>query len=499
MSVKLGKFQMTEFKSWKGLTKDNHLGSIFRDQPQVLSDVYVQLLSARRGKSLDTYLQKFPIRYFEDDREYTWKVAQSSRRNIPLIEARDISGNVITVGNAGANFEPFYLVFPEDYFADGNILWGEKNELYPVRQLGDPKMEGSNAVIKVELHGGVSEGMPAEELSLGKRFSVGYSPVERELSRKVGDVRFSAPIDMRNEFSQIRIQHKVPGSMLGRKLACGIPVFRNGSSTPTVSNMWMHIVEWEVEDTFDIEKNNAIMFGRSNRSSNGEYFNVGKSGNLIKEGAGLREQLEYGNVSYYNEFSLKEIEDLLFELSAGVLGFEERRFVIETGERGAAQFSKAVQNIVAGSGWSMYATVNNPGTVHKVGSELHSNALSAGYQFVEYLAPNNIKVEIKVNPFYDDRERNKVEHPLGGLAESYRYDILYIGTTEQPNIQLAKIKDRGTLRSYFWGLRNPFTGKMGNDNMSTDEDSCAIHLMDWLGVMVIDPTRVASLIPSVLR
>ena len=89
------------------------------------------------------------------------------------------------------------------------------------------------------------------------------------------------------------------------------------------------------------------MFGRSNRSVNGEYANFGKSGNVIQEGAGLRDQMEYGNVSYYNTFSLKLITDLLFELSAGVLGFDERRFVMETGERGAAQFSEAVRNSIA--------------------------------------------------------------------------------------------------------------------------------------------------------
>lgn len=490
---------MTSYDSWQGTTKSNHIASVFRETQQVLSDVYVQLLSARRGKSLDTHLQNFPIKYFEDDREYTWKVAQSSRRNIPLYEARDINGNIITIGNAGVGYEPFYLVFSENWFADGNILWGEKNEIYPLRVLGDAKMEGSFAVYKVELHGGVSEGVPAEELTLGKRFSIGYSPVEKDFSRKVGDIRFSTPIDMRNEFSQIRISHKAPGSSFDKKLACGIPVFKNGSKVPVINNMWMHHVEWVLEETFDTEKNNAIMFGRSNRSSNGEYYNFGKSGNVIKEGAGLREQLEYGNVSYYNTFSLKLIEDMLFELSAGVLGFDERRFIIETGERGAAAFSAAVANIVSGSGWKAIPTDGNAPIVHKTTSELHSNALSAGYQFVEYLAPNNIKIEIKVNPFYDDKERNKIEHPDGGLAESYRYDIMYIGTSESPNIQLAKVKGKEEVRGYQWGLRNPFTGAWGNENMSFDEDGAVVHIMAWLGVMVLDPTRVASLIPSILR
>ncbi len=35
--------------------------------------------------------------------------------------------------------------------------------------------------------------------------------------------------------------------------------------------------------------------------------------------------------------------------------------------------------------------------------------------------------------------------------------------------------------------------------MSFDEDGAVVHIMAWLGVMVLDPTRVASLIPSILR
>ena len=171
---------------------------------------------------------------------------------------------------------------------DGEVLAGELNELYPVRVLGDARMEGANAVYKAELMGGIVDGMPAEELQTGKRFSVEYAPVERELSRKVGDVRFSSPVSMRNEWSTIRIQHKVTGSMLNKKLACGIPVI-DKAGNKSVKNMWMHYVDFEVEQQFAEAKNNVLAFGRSNRNANGEYMNIGKSGSVIKMGAGLYE------------------------------------------------------------------------------------------------------------------------------------------------------------------------------------------------------------------
>ena len=44
------------------------------------------------------------------------------------------------------------MVFGEDLFADGEVIVGEKNEVYPIRVLGEPRSEGSQYVYKVELN-----------------------------------------------------------------------------------------------------------------------------------------------------------------------------------------------------------------------------------------------------------------------------------------------------------------------------------------------------------
>lgn len=496
----LGKFQTREFSYWKGLTKDNHLGSIFQRAPQKATNLMVQLLAFQRGKTLDTLLNQFPTREFENDEEYTWDVVGSSRRNIPLLEARDENGTPVTnltTGNIGAGTAPFELVFAEDWFADGEYIVGNLNEVYQFRILGDARMEGTNAVYRVELAGGNTQGVPAERLQQGELFSVEAAFVESELSRKVGDARFSAPVAMRNEFSTIRIQHKVPGNKINRKLAVGVPVVVDGKKT--TMNMWMHYVDWAVEQQFSDYKNNALAFGRSNRNSNGEYLNIGKSGVAIKTGAGLYEQMEVANTYYYSVFTLKLIEDALYELSASKLDLNgnDRYFLIKTGEKGAIQFHKAVLQTV--SGWTQF-TVNGDALkmVERTQSNLHDVSLSAGFQFVEYKAPNNVRVKIDVDPYYDDPVRNKIQHPLGGPAFSYRYDIMDIGTMDQPNIFKCKIKGDEEYRGYQWGIRNPFTGQKGNPYMSFDEDAAVIHRMATLGICVLDPTRTLSLIPAVL-
>lgn len=374
---------------------------------------------------------------------------------------------------------------------------GNLNEVYQFRILENPRFEGTNAVYKVELAGGNMEGVPAERLLAGEQFSVEAAFAEAEMSRKMGDIRFAAPVSMRNEFSRIRIQHKEAGNKLNRKLAVGVPVVDNGKVT--TMNMWMHWVDWEVEQQFADYKNNALAFGRSNRNNNGEYTNIGFSGNVIKTGDGLYAQMEVANTQYYNTFSLKLLEDALYELSAAKLSMgKDRYFVLRTGERGAVQFHKAVLTTV--SGWTQFQLNGDAlNVVKKTSSPLHETALAAGFQFVEYMAPNGIRVKLEVDPYYDDPIRNKIQHPLGGPAFSYRYDIMDIGTMDQPNIFKCTVKGQPEYRGYQWGpFRNPFTGATNNPYASFDEDAAVIHKYATFGVCVLDPTRTMSLIPMVL-
>lgn len=500
----LGKFQTQEFVSWQGMTKKNHIGALFAKNTQKAVDFMVELLAYTRNKrSLDSMLSKFPTKEFESDDEYTWDIIASARRNISLVEARNELGEVVTAdsGMVGANTAPFYLVFAEDWFGDGEVVVGNLNEIYQFRILGDGRNEGSNTIYKVELMGGNTVGCPAERLLAGEKFSVEFAPVESELSRKAGTIRFSAPISMRNEWSTIRIYHKVPGSANQQKLKVGIPIMNtteSGGCSYKVAESWMHYVEWQFEAQWADYKNHILAFGRSNRNANGEYMNFGKSGSAIRLGDGYFAQQEVANTFYYNVFSLKLIEDALYELSAANMDFGQRKFVLKTGEMGAKKFSKAVAAEV--SGWTQIVFDNSSvKAVNKANSPLHSNALSAGFQFVEWMAPNGVTVTVEVDPAYDDRVRNKIRHPEGGVAMSYRYDIIYLGTAQEPNVFKCKIKGNEESRGYQAGLRNPFTNVYNNVNMSYDEDSASIHALATLGICVLDPTRTMSLIPEVLQ
>jgi len=510
MAGQLGAYQFSKsFTSWSKLTTKNHIGAIFQRNTQKASNQMVKLLAFHHGNTMESLISKFPTKEFDSEDEYTWDVIGSSRRNIALVEARDEDGNIVNDGtsyNIGANTAPFELVFAENWFADGEFIVGNLNEVYQFRILGEPRQEGMNWVYSVELAGGNIDGVPAERLLAGELFSKEAAFVEQELSRKAGDITFTAPTSMRNEFSTIRIYHKESGAMWNQKLAVGIPIVKQtaGRYTVDVANYWMHYVDYQVEQQFREYKNNALVFGRSNRNANGEYKNIGKSGNVIRTGAGLYEQMEFANAMFYNEFSLSLIEDALYELCAAKLDFAQREFVLHTGERGATKFSKAVKDTLSGwyavSGNSTLSANEAFGGVQKTTAGHTGNALKAvAPQFTEYVGMNGLKLKVVVDPMYDDPVRNKVMHPEGGPAMSYRFDIFDLGSMDQPNIFKCAIKGKPEVRGYQSGLINPFTGKVGNDNMSYEEDSASIHKMAWLGICVLDPTRTMSLIPAALR
>ena len=509
MAVKKGKFQAFEPQSWGGLTTSNHLRSIYKEAPQKASTLVTKLLGDSYGGNLDSLLSKFPTKYFDNDNEFSWDLIGSSERNYPLIEARTTAGATVAASdnNIGAGREKFVVIFPEQAFFDVNVIVGEMNEKYPLRIIGDPEVEGTNFAYTVELMGQNMDGMPGEELVAGKRFSKEFSPVEDTLSIKGGDITFSSPIALRNEFSGIRMQHRAPGNMKDRRVAMPFQtVVSKGEGKDEVVNhvTWMQHVEWQFEYQFQQEKNRLLMFATTNRDENGDYHNIGLSGHVIKMGSGIREQMEVSNTVIYNEFSLKMLTNMLAELSEGKLRMDERHFVLRTGDRGAIQFHEAVTK--DGSGWSTIANNlafdnTNTNSIQKVSSPLHDNAYSAGFQFVEFLAPNKVKVTLEVDSFYDDKVRNKKLHPKGGVAESYRYDIMDIGTIDgEPNIQKAMVRGQEDLRGWECGLRNPFPAGPESEMMSNSVDGSVYHRAAFgIGAIVRDPSRTASLIPEILE
>lgn len=489
--AQLSQFQMTDAQSWAGLTTTNHLGAIYQSQPQKASNLITRIAQTNFGMDLDGYLSQFGVKMLDTDDDFIWELVGSGKKNVPLIQAEINGTAVVSTDTPGLNFTEFDMVFPEFWFTDENIIVGHKNEKYPLQIQADPTPVGSYWRYRVKLITGDPDlFVPFDELAAGTRWSKEWSLVEQTLSKKGGGINFTSPFSMRNAFSMIRMEHTIPGNMKDRPLVTGV----RGSDGKTYK-VWTQYEDFVFEEQFREEKNKLLMFATANKDSQGNYHQIGKSGYIKKQGAGIRQQMEAANTSFYSTFTIDLLLNLLLDLSEGKLPSDKRKFVLMTGERGAVQFHKALEDNA-----QLFQPLQNFSRMFSASAPGVKMGYGYGGQFVEYIGPQGIEVSLMVNSMYDDRERNKIYHPDGGVAESYRYDILDVGTSDgEPNIQKVLPKNGAEMFGYIPGLRDPFQlGGKSPRIMAHATDGYQIHRGAVCGAMVKDPSRTASLIPSIL-
>jgi hypothetical protein len=480
--MKISPLQEYKPSDWSGLTTKNHLGALYGIEPQKASKLVTRIHQINFGMDLDTYLSQFGTKTLESDEDFTWMLQGTGDKNIP-IQGYSASN----AAKPGINFSEFTVTFAERMFFATEVIVGEKNEKYSLRIVDEPVLNGNYWDYTVVLMTADPQAfMPPSELAVGKRFSKDWAISEQTLSVRGGGVNYTSPFSMRNQFSFLRIQDTRPGNMISKPIGHTI-IGEDGKKY----DVWMQYADFQLERQFRKMKNRLMMYGTSNRTAQGNYMQKGDSGYEIKQGAGIRQQMEASNTAFYNDFDIKWLTQLLLDLSVGKLSEGERKFVLRTGEWGMYQFHLALEDFA-----SLYTPLFDQNRVYKG----KGNAMGFRGQFLEYMGPNGIVVQLMHDPMKDDPERNKIKHPNGGLAESYRYDILDMGMVDgEPNIQKVEIKGQGDIVGYEAGLRNPFTPDLANNIMSNPVDGYTVHRACYTGVMVKDPTRTASLIPNILQ
>lgn len=491
--MRISPLQEYEPTDWSGLTTVNHLGAIYGQKPQEASKLVSMIHQINFGMDLDTFLNRFPVLYLDTDDDFTWKLRGDSNKNVPLVSAR-IGGfsSTTTVSSsshkAGLNHSKFILTFAEKFFSDVDVIVGERNEVYPIQITDIPRANGTNWDYECELlTADPTLYIPYTELLAGKRFSREWSLVEKTLSKKGGQVNYTSPFQMRNQFSMIRMQDTRAGNMINRPVAFSWKDPKTGK----VMSTWTQYADWELEKQFQEQKNRLLMFATTNRGSDGKYVQKGKSGFELSQGAGIRQQMESSNSHFYNTFSIKWLTEVMLDMSINKLPGDKREFVLRTGEWGMYQFHVALEEYA-----SLYTPLFDESRIKRVGK----NGIQFNGQFLEYLGPQGIKVSLMHEPMYDDPARNKIRHQDGGLAESYRYDILDVGTSDgEANIRKVALKGQEDIMGYVPGLRHPYKLDGSRNIMADPTDGYTLHRAAVLGAMVKDPTRTAALIPSVLR
>jgi hypothetical protein len=487
--MQISHLQVTDAKSWKGFTTENHLGAIWNEEPQKASELITKIQQRNFGMDIKGFLSKYPKKLFKNDNDYTWDIESVGVDNIALVQAR-IDGTAITAADqVGISNSEFELVFPKDWFSLTEVIVGHKNELYPIRIKEAGRSEGTNTVYVCELlTGDQNLFIPYDELVAGKLFSREYAPAERTGSQTGREIQHKSNISMRNAFSKIRIKKETPGNMADKILAIQL-VNDKGQKFTT----WSQYEAWKFNEEFSNDINRVLAFGKSNKTPLGHYTQKGVSGNYIAMGAGLREQCETSNYSTYTSFDIEDIASRLMDISANKLGTDDRNFLMATGEWGMYQFHKGMEEYS-----QLFTPTRDASRIYGAGSQAGVKMpMGYGGQFVEFNFINSIKLNVSVMQMYDDQARNKDLHPEGGTTESYRYDIWDFGTTSgEANIQLVGIEGKEAEKHvYIPGFHDPFSPTGAKAKMVvTPKDGWEEHKMWDGGVMVKDPTKTAHFV-----
>jgi len=488
----ISKLQTLDPKDWSGLTTDNHLGALYMQQPELVSEVIEHIYKVNLGgDDVVSFINQFPVMYINDDVPFDWLLQGADEKNIPLIAyyESDLSS---TPTRAGIARSTFWMEFGERLFERTDIIVGEKPDLYKLMVVDDPISRGTSVFYCVQLNTGDDTlFVPSDELAAGTRWSKDYSPVEQTLSKRGGGITHTSPFRMRNWLSMIRKQYTVPGNMIRKgknKPLAFAWVDQDGKKITS----WLGKLDWDFLTQFRRERARLLLYGNANMLPDGTFGNVGESGYELKTGYGLYEQVAPSNTFYYNTFDIDWMTEIALGLSVGKLPEDQRRFVLSTGEYGAYEFHKAVQD--KASGWAPNFSQDR--------ISMSGNKMTYAGQFMKYVSVNGIEFEVMIDPMLDNPVRNKVMHPDGGLASSREYNLWDFGTAGgDPNIQRVALEGDEEIYKYIPGMRTPFDpyNKLSTPGMAASSvDGYEVHKMFIGGLRVKNPMRTMRIIPSLL-
>lgn len=497
MANAISALQIVDQKHWSGLTRKSHLGWLGMQTPEVISKVMNRLYELNIGSdNIVAFVNKLPTTYINDDVTYQWYLQGSDERSIPLVQATTNASGATAVTDAaqvGLNRGTFYMWFSERYFEATSHIVGEKLEEYQLRVLGDPVQVGNSWRYEVQLFTGDDTlWVPAAELAANTLWSELFGMVEQELSKRGTTVHHTAPYKMENTTAMIRKNYDVPGNMISKgknKPLAYAFIDQDGK----VQTRWIDKLGWDFFVQFNRDKARLCLYGKSNKLSDGSFGHTGESGNVLRSGYGLYEQMEYGNILTYNTFSLDMLTDFAMDMSIAKLPEDKREFILSTGEYGAYQFHKDA--VTKASGFTYLRSDIN---ITKLDGRL---TVDEG-QFLNYVAVNGIKFKLMIDPMKDGYP-NTMRHPDGGLVSSRIYDIFDVGTTNgEANISKVSVKDEEEFFGYVPGLRDPFSpyNKRSEPRMmATSVDGYSVFKGFIGGVKITNPKKTARIIPALIR
>lgn len=499
MATSISALQLTQAKSWSGMTKENHLGYLMGRDRILFTEFVDEIMAINYADEYKKFLGQFPERTLDQDSEYEWFLKGINLRNYPLIavytDLAAAQAGTTATGNLGFGFSTFVLEFDVRMFENTDKIVSNKPEIFQFQVVQEPVANGSNWLYVVRLWGSdPTLTIPAAtELAAGARFTKLYSPTEQTLSVKGGNVSHDGYFKMYNRMSNMRKMYEAPGNMIDMKINQAQRVkFKDQNGN--LHDYWMDMLTIDYLKEWDTEKAFQLMYSRWNKTANGTYQHDGISGNPIMEGSGFYEQISPSNVYQNTLWDLDYVTAVLMSLSYNKIKQSDRKFKIWGGEGAFIRMHSFLDQT------ALVFSNNNAGD--RVSGA--NNDLMVSGQFKRYGWLNGIQFELDVMPFFDDPRIPSQLYPNSNLpARSYELLIMEMGNAKdgKPNIEIVRPKNQLSreVHRYIAGLRTPYDtpGYSAADPTAatSSKDGWEMHSQATAGIQINNPTKIARIIP----
>lgn len=421
-------------KPFSGLTDENQLQKAMLTAPAQISSMISFLQGTRdNGSFLDMISSGMGHVKEIESNEYRWKVMLDSDRAIRIIRVAGV--NELGVYDDVCSADHYYghnsgtLTFwlEEDYFSTGAIIELDDRN-YQFRITDAPFQDGTAWVyVAQNCSGNNHDAAPGKYLTSENKVSRLGSAYE-EYSDESDIINYNNFIELRNHLTTSRVSFDITGDAYASVLVIAMKDPESGKT----SYLWDQWQRWKALKEFHKREEALGIFGKYSVNPVGEVGLKGKNGRQVFIGAGILEQISAANHRSYTVLTQEILESFLSDISYNLLGVKNRNFLCFTGEEGLKVLDTMMKKEAAN-----YVLVDTK-FVTGTGQEL-----VLGGQFKTWNMRNNISITVYCMPAFDDREHNRLLHPIT-LKPLESYKMVFVpSTTPDGESNIVKVVRKG--------------------------------------------------------
>lgn len=481
--------------SWANYTQERHLAYNAYIKPDQLAPNGIQFVATARSLSAG----KTPLldlvagngsKQMINSSEWEWRLYGKGYRPCVVLEDYEPDN-----AYCGRNQTKFKLKLDCDYYVVGDVLYPTGPKKFQVRIQEEPVADGDGYVYTVQLMtDDITLFVPKSFMRPGAQWQKGWSSYsEGRIGAGSTMGGYEMPyFIMRSWVSKLAKKYRITGDAAMSKIRVEGELYSgNGSSAKKIkeANYWYTMQEAIAESEWNREIENVCMYSRSTKSVLDE-----QTGLVVRQGPGLQELLEEGNVQYYNKFSIKLVEDFLRDIFFDRVSMKDRNIYMLTGQVGLELFDEAIKNIAGGqfSDVASYFIDDNGNKIDRS----QGGSLAYGNYYKVYNMQWGKLIPIHF-PLYDSRELNTELNPDTGYpAESQRFTFLDFGLGNGMNGSNIKYveKENSDALTYTCGTYTPYGPNRGQFPASHSGDWFEIIRQKSCGMQLTDPNLTGELI-----